>query len=335
MNNREAHIKRIIEEEVTRRKKLASKRILKAHVYKFLSNTIDINVSVFMKLLVGIRNKKEIEKICSYEMALLERAYPNLNTRHAYLRKYRNGIRKKYGKNDGKTCTHKALGYMKLNSKDMDTRNTNFEANLDIRTSDVATFDLREMVKKCRNAVTQRQEPLLVALGLMGLTGRRPIEILKIGTFEYVDKSTIQFYGQAKTKNSRDDDFSYEIPVLGDAQEIIEGLKYIREKLPLNDISNEAINSNHTRRLLNRSQTFFRGFFGTYKIKLNNKSFRSMYVSACYELNNMTNKMSFNAYAAKILGHGEFDKTTANSYSYIRVKKPKRDVNNYEFKDLL
>lgn len=335
MSSKDTYEKEMIDAEVYRRKKSASKRILKAHVFKFLSNTIEINVSIFMKLLVGVRSKKEIEKICRYEITLLGKAYPNLNTQHAYLRKYRNGIRKKYGKNDGETCNHKALDYMKLSSKDMDIRNTNFEVNLDIRTSDVATFDLREMIKRCRDAVVQKQDPLLVALALMGLTGRRPIEILKTGSFKYIDKCSIEFYGQAKTKNSRCDDFSYKIPILGDAQEIIKGLEYIREKLPLDDLDNEVINSNHTRRLLNQSKTFFRGFFGTHKIRLNNKSFRSMYVSACYELNDMTNKMSFNAYAAKILGHGELDKTTANSYSYIRVKKPKREINDYEFQDLL
>ena len=304
-----------------------------------LLTPIDERVKSFVKRLRGVRAKNDIRRICLGEKKSLEKLYPNINTQHKYYTKYRNAIKKQYPamKKDPQgrlVCKHYSLIVMKLDYQKNMQRNLNMGVNLDKKASNVASFDLREMIDKCRHAVRDLKDPHIVAIGLMGLTGRRPIEILKTGRFEYVDKSHVVFSGQAKTKAADSGQDNYRIPVLDDSKVIVRALAFIRDKLDLQSVNNEYINGSATRSILDKAKRFFKNVRTTEHIKFNNKSLRSMYVSSLYELLNIKEKMSFNAYAAKVLGHSELDKSTANSYTYYSVQL-KRDVNNYEFKDLL
>ena len=296
-------------------------------------------ISDFMERLKGIRSKKMIARICNREKKELKELYPSVNTRHSYFSKYRNAIKARYPATQvdelGRTVhKHHALKLMRLDAKESQERKTTTKINLDIRTSNVAQFDLREMIKKCRKAIQDKKDPYLVAIGLMGLTGRRPVEILKTGHFKPLNSNHVRFSGQAKTREAEGTKDNYKIPVLDDPKEIIQALEYIREKLDLKSESNERVNSVYTRKMLDSAKHFFKKVKLPEKIHLSNKSLRSMYVSASYELLGMDEKMSFNAFAARVLGHSKLDKNTANSYTYFTIKK-KRNLVTYEYRDLL
>jgi hypothetical protein len=155
----------------------------------------------------------------------------------------------------------------------------------------------------------------------MGLTGRRTIEVLKTGHFKQVDKNTLLFSGQAKTKNSPNARDHYPIPCLVHPRQILHALAFVRERLDLAHLENEIIDKIHGRTLLSRVKKIMICVRETEHIHLNCRSLRSMYVMTAYEVFKMSTQVSFNAYASRVLGHSKLDKDTANSYSYYAIQR--------------
>jgi Telomere resolvase len=73
-------------------------------------------------------------------------------------------------------------------------------------------------------------DPYTVAIGITGLTERRTIEILKTGHFEHIDKNTLLFSGQAKTKNSPNTHSNYPAPYLTHPKKTLKTAELLRKK---------------------------------------------------------------------------------------------------------
>ena len=316
--------------------KKEQKKATGTDIYEFLLCPITQNISIFIDRLKGLRTKREIRVVCEKEKRLLEQAYPNLTTRHGKYTQYRKEIRTQYGHKRGKLIHDYALELMKLDTDtEQHKRNEMCDINRSKRNTQQATFDLREFVKECREAIDNRSNPLM-ALGLMGSTGRRPIEILKTAKFEYINNKSVRFRGQAKTKIQGDDqnETEFTIPVLGDALKVIDALNYIRKVLPLHDTPNEIINGRETRKMLDIAHIFLKKFKKTERIPLDNKSLRKMYAAACYELNDIRDQTR-TAYYSDILCHTDLDDDSAQNYTCIRIREEERDIETYRYRDLL
>ena len=131
----------------------------------------------------------------------------------------------------------------------------------------------------------------------------------------------MSFSGQAKTKNALGPQRSYVIPVLAPPQELISALELVRKLLPLSSRENEQISQSFYHQLLIRIRRFQHSFMQDQNVTLNCRSLRSIYVAAAYELFNVSNQASFNAFASRVLGHSKLDHNTANSYTYFAVAK--------------
>jgi integrase len=82
-----------------------------------------------------------------------------------------------------------------------------------------------------------------LAIGILATTGRRPIEVLNIGTFTATDTNTCLFTGQAKTIDSKKKIEGYSIYTLAPASLVENAFKKLRNIKKLNHLNNRQIES--------------------------------------------------------------------------------------------
>lgn len=161
-----------------------------------------------------------------------------------------------------------------------------------------------------------------VCLALMLVTGRRPYsELLSTLSFEYVDESQVLFTGQAKCKGQKES-VPYAIPTLVDAKLVIRGYEFLKQYKQILEGTDEE------RR--NRAAKRYSKDFGYYfqqwaeltldwvernedGKKLSPHCLRAFYALTAYK--RFGHGIGRNLYLARVLGHGEFDQQTAQSYS--------------------
>lgn len=91
-----------------------------------------------------------------------------------------------------------------------------------------------EWVKTLANTLLTKDDPSVsdLAIGIAMATGRRLTEIMKTGTIKAVNKSTLLFAGQLKTKNRHlfEEIKPYEVPAMIDSAIICKALKKLRNE---------------------------------------------------------------------------------------------------------
>jgi hypothetical protein len=270
---------------------------------------------------------ENVKKICLKEKKILETLYPNKNTQHRYFTKYRNTAitHPIYHIDQQSPLYSLIMDIMKLGRTDSENRSLNRDMRIDLKTNNIALFEVRPFIKACQELLMQEdQDPYTLVIGLMGLTGRRPIEILKTGKFKYINSQYVLFSGQAKTRETEGTKSSYRIPVLADAKMIIAALRLVRQHFPVSSWENERVISFFTGKLIRRMKLLEHCVFPNQHINLNSRALRSLYATSAYQVFSMGTKVSFNAFIAKVLGHSHLDKNTANCYTYYGVC-PKND----------
>ncbi len=149
-----------------------------------------------------------------------------------------------------------------------------------------------------------------LTLALMWFTGRRPVEILKLGELKEIAEGRLLFSGQAKTKGKSCD--PYEIPVQYDSSVLVKMLKRVRKLKDFTDDTGDQINGRTSATLNARVKKHFdndnleaydlRRAYGVYTEMLVNK-----------------NEDTRSKYIGQILGHTEKDINTARSYDTVIV----------------
>lgn len=88
------------------------------------------------------------------------------------------------------------------------------------------TINIEKLILNCLETMTKLESDetikwtdltIFLAIG----TGRRPVEIHALGTFEYVDDFTLHFSGQAKTRGAEEANLAYNIPTIFPAKLLI------------------------------------------------------------------------------------------------------------------
>lgn len=149
-----------------------------------------------------------------------------------------------------------------------------------------------------------------VILGLCLLTGRRSAEIATSAKFSYIDDETLLFEGQLKTK-TRGEIAPYQIPVLSDTNDIIKALEYIRTKQPDLIDNPELFHNRCSKALSVRVKRHFSDFIDrSPKVK----DLRPIYAIITHSTLERKG-VSVKTYISDILGHGELDQTTGESYT--------------------
>jgi hypothetical protein len=192
------------------------------------------------------QSRETINKLCKKEVDFLRR-HVELKTLRRYRTDYRNAI-KLYFQGKEMALTHKPKG-------EKESGHIALKYFI-LKRSEVASYGESEKARKeaylCGNRVLiDRHDELIaigtdllgstsfyeVAIGLLLLTGRRPVEILKTGSFEVISENKVRFFGQAKTRESEQARDGYEIYTLCNAQFVCNALTNLRN---LKDFSNKT-----------------------------------------------------------------------------------------------
>lgn len=161
-----------------------------------------------------------------------------------------------------------------------------------------------------------------VSLGIAILTGRREAEVLKTGIFtpHKNRKFEVLFEGQLKTKGEERE--AYPIPTLIDAKTIINAMGRLREltankrgEKDFQYLTNDQLNKVVSKDLGLYVKQIFGELLGE-GCKVH--SLRKAYSAICLSKFKPVG-MADNLYLSKILGHGEGDTTTANTYHLYYV----------------
>ena len=202
------------------------------------------------------------------------------------------------------------------------------------RSGNTSAIDINKVLGKARYVVANYKTSHFydIIISLVLLTGRRPFsEVCMAETeFEYVDANTVRFTGQAKAKGQSAEHYQeqpcYDIPVLANASDVCKALNYLKATGRLitrrdNEDDQTMRRRGHTKfskdvALRVRSH-WLNEIVWVQKSenpkKVTPHTFRELYaLQACIDFAGVHNYDV--AYAAKILGHGENDLTTAQRY---------------------
>lgn len=158
-----------------------------------------------------------------------------------------------------------------------------------------------------------------VALALIMLTGRRPIEVLSCGHFEPdpTDNRKVFFSGQAKGKHTTVDkkDKVFLVPVLADSDLVIFAKQWLEAHCER--IEDSTVFNNKYSKPLNRAMPIWRSV-GEQE-NLTPKSLRAVYANYCADHFNTGSVNSRAVYLASIMGHEPNDPETFQSYQCYQV----------------
>jgi hypothetical protein len=151
-----------------------------------------------------------------------------------------------------------------------------------------------------------------LAAALALLTGRRGTEILKTAIFKIGKKGSmfLEFFGQLKTKGEKRE--GQPIPILGGgtgATAANKGLKRLRELADATQLTNKQVSEKWEREANRKALQLFKNNFGLCSMHDLRKAYATI-ATHCFK----PEYIGVNAYLSMILGHSEYDLTTANSY---------------------
>ena len=218
-------------------------------------------------------NRKAINALVKKEMNYLRKHYALTSLRRARS-DYRNAIRAHYkGKPLALTYTdkdlnnekvHIAVKYFVLKKIEVAAYN---ESEI-VRTNDFLSGNrliisgVNDFVSRA-TALLESDKYYELFAGLLAVTGRRPIEIAKLGNFEIIDHDHLFFTGQAKTKNRNSAIEGYKIPTLCNSTLIIQAFNRLRTLKDFTDKSERDINAIISNSLGKAVKKHFLGFIKT------------------------------------------------------------------------
>jgi len=226
-------------------------------------------------------------------------------------------------------------GYLQLAFKqEADLKKQQGQTNVKTRSKNTSAIKIDKVLAKARHVVANYETSNFydIIISLVMLTGRRPFsEVCMAETsFDYVDANTVQFTGQAKVKGQTaehyQDNPSYCIPVLTNAGNICNALNYLRltgRLITRRDSEDDQTvrrrgNKKFSKEVAARVKSHWLNLIvwvqkADEPKKITPHTFRELYaLQACIDFAGVHNYDV--AYAAKILGHGEDDQTTAQRY---------------------
>lgn len=265
---------------------------------------LENDVQNFVNALKAETNGNKRVKICVDARLELEKAHTT-NTVLTYLTTYRKEVETVFGANST------LLKHLKPHKKVVDKERKEYRKAIQVRTEQndlVAIPNHIELIEFAKGLLGSSSY-LKVSLGLILLTGRRSVEILKTGTFEKVQskKNEVLFSGQAKKRGENSQ--PYKIPILCAPNLVISALEWLRgEKHELLSITEKQLNTKCAAPLNTYSKQF-QSWLGN---GCTPHDLRKAYAAIAY---GQTNKRdSFRGFAAKVLGHNSDSELTTETY---------------------
>lgn len=204
-----------------------------------------------------------------------------------------------------------AFNILRLSPEESLQLKTDYSKTLNARKDSLVLIKNPEGYLETCETLIQSSKPFDLIVGLCGLTGRRPYEIASTASFTCVKSPLYLFRGQAKTKGL-DGPSQYEIPVLT-LTDILGPLKRLRTlKHEYTLMTSEEVHDRVSRSCSKVIDKHFNGFLEPDVIKL--YDLRAIYATIAYKVFAPVD-MHNTRYYSKILGHGEDDSSTGESYA--------------------
>jgi hypothetical protein len=271
----------------------------------------------------------------------------SLARRRRLIQLYRSALRERFGEE------HLSLKYMVLSDKEQEAYNERTKANVRERHVSRRPLKVDQHIATARAileaAASGGSLPALeIAAALIGVTGRRPIEILQTGDFASVKNPdpalfdgsvppkyrwTLMFSGQAKREKEGYDTPPappYEIPVLVEPDLILRVFKALRKRYDCSGLTPQQVGNRAWKELGKYAKARYQDDRPLADKRereaagITPSSLRAAYATCAYELY-APMRFSWNAYTARILGHLPTDYTTSLSYDQFYPIGSKRD----------
>ncbi|ACH46812.1 putative protelomerase [Feldmannia species virus] len=187
--------------------------------------------------------------------------------------------------------------------------------------------DADALVSQCTKILVSLEDDIhVVVAALAVVTGRRAIEILKVGEFrKSVGKGpyAMSFNGAAKRREKNSESTSQDVPLLVKFKYVKRALDLIRSRIPIGpDDSNAVINARFSHKLGDAAKII------TNSVSTRFHDLRAIY--GCVTHVAFENKCSINIWLKRVLLHDSID--TSVFYSRCKVSKCLLRLGDWDFK---
>lgn len=265
---------------------------------------------VFVEKLRRLKTPILVKRACERERTMIAQKYPNLCTLKNHFTAYRNAI--KTGLHDHlvkqQGVVDIALKILRLSLEEQREFNHRKETQIYHEMSSLRQLQQPTAYIETAIELLKSSDAYRLGVGMCALTGRRVGEVFATASFQAIDKHHVMFSGQLKTKTATSN--PYKIPVLADGTLIKERLQVLRNLTPkMKDLSLDEVHDLVSYRVNRVYKDHFNSF---YDAPHKPKDMRAIYAAICYS--NVPPNMAKAVFVSRVLGHGENDIQTANSY---------------------
>ena len=318
-----------------------------------------MRIDSFIAKMRSAESVEDMERITRTEKRYLVKTYKVLSSRRAAYAKYRRAVKNELTRQHLKVVSDRANGFVlgrMLKAKEVkrDAQMVKFRGKNKREISDLGSWIQmhRDLLDPNSRYFKRRQEhnanpenqtrrkldkqnSYHVMIGLLGLTGRRPVEIGVTAKFERIGANRLMFTGQAKLKGRVTDiRQGYEIPVLhipgmhGDlTHEVIDALELLRN-WPRLKPPPKPVDEMTTAELVEYSDVYHnrvsKPLGQTGKVVFGESYYpylaRYAYAEAIIRMFPRLEEDAF--YRSELLGHGSDDIGTGVRYSRVAITDP-------------
>ncbi|MGI8936258.1 MAG: protelomerase family protein [Phormidesmis sp.] len=281
-----------------------------------LSKTLERHVALFLAKLSGATSAAAVKHLCTEEKSWFEVQYQNDNTRAAHMTRYRKAIASmsaarsfpdavtyEQETESGVVRQHLALRWMNYGSSFHAARQAPTVARTKAQRRARVAFDPYPVIE-CAIAALSSDDYRDVAAAIILLTGRRPTEILKSGSFDQVNRYQVEFSGQLKSRGKTE---TYPIYCLCRSHLLIDAFTRFRRTAnikALQEEENTAVDSRLNATINKAVRQIFgevlRSPLGNEQLSATN--LRAAYVNIAYHLFGAPEE-SIGSFAEDFLGH--------------------------------
>lgn len=253
---------------------------------------------------------KHVLAVCRKAHRDLRLNFSSLTTLRRYYTHYRNICREAVPENLLGDC----LKILNLTQDETLYLNSAYEKKVSEEHTNLRPIqNYQGMIAKAQGLLGERSIYSRI-LGVAFLTGRRVAEIACTAEFKPTGEKSILFDGQLKGKARVI--HQYEIPTLGDPALLAKALKAIREEKPAWIDNPMLFHDCGSRELSLRVKRHFSEFIDNPTVK----DLRASYAEVCYKMFGTQTKAK-SRYFSELLGHGEEDNRTGQSYIDFYIKE--------------
>jgi len=272
-----------------------------------------------------VKTLDKLEKTCVNELLYLLREHALSTVAKTDIPSYRAAIEQQFSE------LHPILCFFKLNKSERRKMNDNYAKQVKARAGERSLYDVNGYIQTAKELL-KSDSYIDITMGLCALTGRRPGEILATAIFTKTSKRTIDFdfekkkveikfdegvvfKGQMKTKGANDAKEQYLIPVLCNADWVINALDKLRKLKDFTGKTPKQINSTSGKSqnacAKKEFSQFFEGDVKPYDL-------RHAYSLICAS-RFCDNANQYGKFYSSILGHRDTDNETKDSYMTLKL----------------